>query len=95
VKLQFDAVATNAEIAKADIVQIIEGAGIELTRETADRYRGLCPFHADTSPSLVVTPSKGLWHCFGCEDKKNGGNVVQFLQKVNHISFPEALALIR
>ena len=50
--------------------------------------KGICPFHDEKSPSFHVTPSKGLWFCFGCNE---GGDTVNFLQKVDHLSFTEAI----
>jgi DNA primase len=51
-------------------------------------YKGLCPFHDERSPSMHVTPNNGLWHCFGCGE---GGDVFSFVQKIEHIGFPEAV----
>src|SRR5690606_7730432 len=53
---------------------------------------GLCPFHADKTPSFVVTPHKGLWHCFGCGA---GGTVLDFLMKSQGISVKHAIELLR
>jgi len=50
--------------------------------------KGICPFHDEKTPSFHVTPSKGLWFCFGCNE---GGDTVNFLQKVDHLSFTEAI----
>ena len=50
--------------------------------------KGICPFHDEKSPSFHVTPSKGLWFCFGCNE---GGDTVNFLQKIDHLSFSEAI----
>ncbi len=50
--------------------------------------KGICPFHDEKSPSFHVTPSKGLWFCFGCNE---GGDTVNFLQKIDHLSFAEAI----
>jgi len=50
--------------------------------------KGICPFHDEKSPSFHVTPSKGLWFCFGCNE---GGDTVNFLQKIDHLSFTEAI----
>ena len=51
-------------------------------------YKGRCPFHKDDTPSFVVNPEKGLWHCFGCGE---GGDVFGFLMKMEKLTFPEAL----
>ncbi len=50
--------------------------------------KGLCPFHDEKTPSFHVTPSRGLWYCFGCGE---GGDVIAFLQKVDNLSFVEAV----
>ncbi|MGA0130675.1 MAG: DNA primase [Candidatus Nanopelagicales bacterium] len=50
--------------------------------------KGLCPFHDEKTPSFHVTPSRGLWYCFGCGE---GGDVIAFLQKVDNLSFIEAV----
>ncbi|MBU9944346.1 MAG: DNA primase [Dermatophilaceae bacterium] len=50
--------------------------------------KGLCPFHDERSPSFHVTPSRGMWYCFGCGE---GGDVLSFLQKIDHLSFAEAV----
>jgi DNA primase len=50
--------------------------------------KGLCPFHDEKSPSFTVSPSKGFYHCFGC---KEGGNVFDFVQKLDALSFRESV----
>lgn len=50
--------------------------------------KGLCPFHDERTPSFHVTPSKGMWYCFGCGE---GGDVLNFLQKVDHLTFAESV----
>lgn len=50
--------------------------------------KGLCPFHDERSPSFHVTPSKGMFYCFGCQE---GGDVISFLTKLDHLSFSEAV----
>lgn len=70
------------------IVRVIEGSGVTLKKETDDRYRGHCPFHHDSKPSFVVTPSLHLFHCFGCGAS---GNTIQYVQKLKSLSFVAAL----
>lgn len=51
-------------------------------------FKGLCPFHDERSPSFHVTPSKGMYYCFGCQE---GGDVISFVQKLDHLTFAEAV----
>ena len=57
-------------------------------KKSGQNYTGLCPFHSEKTPSFVVSPVKQIFHCFGCDV---GGNVFQFLMKIEGFSFPEAL----
>jgi DNA primase len=50
--------------------------------------KGLCPFHEERTPSFHVTPSRGMWYCFGCSE---GGDVLTFVQRVDHLSFAESV----
>ena len=50
--------------------------------------KGLCPFHDEKSPSFHVRPVLGVWHCFGCNE---GGDAISFVQKVEHLTFHEAV----
>jgi hypothetical protein len=79
-------------LADVSIEQVIQGHGVALAKQSPDCYRGLCPFHEDTKPSFVVTPSKGLFHCFGCNA---AGNAIQFVQKIRGIGFAEATRFLR
>jgi len=58
-----------------------------LLRKSGKEYIGLCPFHDDRRPSLSVNPDKGLFHCFGCGES---GDVIDFIMKLDGLSFPEA-----
>jgi DNA primase len=71
---------------KTDIVAVI-GERVRLMRR-GGRWLGLCPFHAEKSPSFNVDADKGLFYCFGCQ---KGGSVVQFLMELDKLSFPEAM----
>ena len=55
---------------EVSLQRLVEALGIELKRHGAD-FLGLCPFHDDREPSLVITPEKNLWHCLGaCPDRR-------------------------
>ena len=74
----------------ASIVDIV-GAVVQLRNAGGGNLKGLCPFHDEKSPSFQVTPSRGLWHCFGCG---MGGDVISFVQQIDHLSFAEAVELL-
>jgi DNA primase len=57
-------------------------------KKAGKNYKGLCPFHAEKTPSFMINEEKQIFHCFGCGE---GGNVFTFLMKVAHLSFPQAL----
>lgn len=69
-----------------DIVDVV-GEFVSL-RKSGSNYKGLCPFHDEKTPSFIVTPSKGICHCFGCH---KGGNAINFLMQLNNWSYPEAI----
>jgi len=71
---------------RADLAAVI-GGHTALARNGA-RLKGLCPFHAEKTPSFTVDPARGFYHCFGCGE---GGDVFRFLQKIEALSFPEAV----
>lgn len=72
---------------KIDIVEFINSF---ITLKKAGRnFKAVCPFHQEKTPSFVVSPERGIWHCFGaCGD---GGDVIKFLMKWENITFIEAL----
>ena len=61
-------------------------------RKAGRNYKGLCPFHADTSPSFIVFPEGQRWHCFGACG--TGGDIFTFLMKRENLDFSEALRLL-
>ncbi|MGA9305287.1 MAG: DNA primase [Candidatus Sulfotelmatobacter sp.] len=75
---------------QADIVRII-GDYIKLKKAGAQNYSGLCPFHGEKTPSFSVHATRQFYHCFGCGVS---GDVFSFVQKIENISFPEALRLV-
>lgn len=70
----------------ADIVGII-GEHVKLSKRSG-QYWGVCPFHNEKTSSFTVSPTKGIYKCFGCG---KGGNVINFLQEHEKMSFPEAV----
>ncbi|MFG2191511.1 DNA primase [Streptomyces sp. NPDC048639] len=61
---------------------------LQLRNAGGGNLKGICPFHDEKSPSFHVSPSKGLYHCFGCQE---GGDTLDFVMKVDHLSFSEAV----
>lgn len=70
----------------SDIAQVI-GECVEL-KKAGSRYMGLCPFHAEKTPSFTVNPQGQFFHCFGCGES---GDIFSFVMKYHRLSFPEAL----
>ena len=75
--------------AAADIVDIV-GDYVTLKRKGAN-YQACCPFHNEKTPSFVVSPTKGMFKCFGCG---KGGNAVTFIMEQENVSYPEALKMV-
>src|ERR1700679_3468508 len=72
-----------------DIVALI-GQSVRLKRRGKD-FVGLCPFHQEKTPSFYVSPTKQIFHCYGC---KAGSSVIDFVMKRDRIEFIEALKLL-
>ena len=72
---------------RAPIDEVV-GDYVQLKSAGGGQKKGLCPFHDEKSPSFHVTPSKGYFHCFGCQ---TGGDVIAFLMKIDHLSFSETV----
>jgi len=72
---------------RAPIDEVV-GDYVQLKSAGGGQKKGLCPFHDEKSPSFHVTPSKGYFHCFGCQ---TGGDVIAFLMKIDHLSFTETI----
>ncbi len=77
-----------AEVRSRTNIAEVVGEYTQLRSAGGGSLKGLCPFHDERSPSFHVTPSRGFYHCFGCGE---GGDVLTFLQKVDHLSFAEAV----
>lgn len=77
---------------EVSLERLVEAAGIELKKVGVDLI-GCCPFHVDKTPSLVISPRKNLWHCLGaCQA---GGSVIDWVMKMNGVSFRHAVELLR
>ncbi|WP_047490294.1 DNA primase [Terriglobus sp. TAA 43] len=76
--------------AATDIVKVI-GEYVRLRKSGAQNFSGLCPFHQEKSPSFSVNAAHGYFYCFGCHAK---GDVFTFVQKLENISFPEAVRVV-
>ena len=72
---------------RTDIKEVVDGY-VTLKGAGLGSYKGLCPFHDERSPSFTVRPQVGRYHCFGCGED---GDVISFVQKLDHISFHEAV----
>ena len=76
---------------EVSVQRLVESAGIELKKAGKD-WLGRCPFHEDREASLVVTPAKNLWHCFGCGI---GGGPIDWVIKAKGVSFRHAVELLK
>ncbi|MGC2526501.1 MAG: CHC2 zinc finger domain-containing protein [Candidatus Acidiferrum sp.] len=86
----------EGEIAKlkreVSLERLVEAHGVKLKRRGADLV-GLCPFHEDRSPSLIISPQKNLWNCLGACGK--GGSVIDWVMRAEGISFRHAFELLK
>src|ERR1700742_2484953 len=80
-----------AAIRDKNRIDEVVGDYVQLRRAGADSLKGLCPFHDEKSPSFHVRPNHGHFHCFGCGE---GGDVYAFVQKIEHVTFVEAVELL-
>ena len=78
--------------AEVSLERLAEARGVKLRRRGADLF-GLCPFHEDHEPSLMISPAKNLWHCMGaCQA---GGSVIDWVMRERGVSFRHAVELLR
>lgn len=82
--------ASRAEIdevlSRIDILDVV--SRYVSVKPSGKNFACICPFHEDSSPSMTINQEKGFFHCFGCGE---GGDVIKFLMKIDHLEFPEAL----
>ena len=76
---------------EVSVARLVESAGVELKKSGKD-LAGRCPFHEDDTASLIVTPAKNLWHCFGCQI---GGGPIDWVMKARGVSFRHAVELLK
>ena len=69
-------------------IEDVIGDYVQLKSAGGGQRKGLCPFHDEKSPSFHVTPARGFYHCFGCQES---GDVITFLMKMEHLSFTETI----
>jgi len=78
--------------AEVSVEQLARARGVKLIRKGADLH-GRCPFHDDRTPSLVITPEKNLWHCFGACNE--GGTCIDWVMRTEGVSLRHAVELLR
>ncbi|MGI5952644.1 MAG: DNA primase, partial [Brooklawnia sp.] len=84
-RINEDDIALVRERARIDEVV---GTHVQLRNSGGGSLKGLCPFHDEKTPSFQVTPARGFYYCFGCGE---GGDVITFVQKIDNLSFTEAV----
>jgi DNA primase len=77
-----------ATVRERSPIDEVVGEYLQLRNAGGGSLKGLCPFHDEKTPSFNVTPARGLWYCFSCAD---GGDVIKFIEKIDNLSFPEAV----
>jgi DNA primase len=77
-----------ALVRERSAVDEVVGEYLQLRSAGGGSLKGLCPFHDEKTPSFNVTPARGLWYCFSCTE---GGDVIKFVQKIDNLSFTEAV----
>src|SRR4030081_2334718 len=75
--------------ARLDIVDVI-GGYVPLQRSGRE-FKGLCPFHAEKTPSFTVSQELQVWYCFGCQE---GGDLFKFIERIERIDFRQALEML-
>jgi DNA primase len=83
--------ADIATVRERATIDEVVGEHLQLKRAGGGSLKGLCPFHDEKSPSFHVTPARQLFYCFGCGA---GGDVIKFVQDIDHLSFSEAVELL-
>ncbi|MFN8584579.1 MAG: DNA primase [Dehalococcoidia bacterium] len=71
-----------------DLVEVVRGY-VPALKKSGRTWKSPCPFHSERTPSFVVDPDRGTWHCFGA--CATGGDVIEFVRRIEHLDFREAL----
>lgn len=79
------------ELTERNPIEEVVGEYVPLTKRSGQNLFGLCPFHSEKTPSFSVSPSKQIYHCFGCG---KGGGVINFIMDIERLSFPEAVEFL-
>jgi DNA primase len=74
------------QLLNAVVIEDVVGEYVSL-KKSGSRYKGVCPFHNEKTPSFVVSPGLGIYKCFGCQ---KGGNAIQFLMDIDNLTYPES-----
>ena len=78
---------------ETDLLALVQSRGLKSKKHGTKDFIGRCPFHDDQNkPNFIVSPAKGLWHCMACG---KAGNVIQFVQQHDGVSFRHAFDLLR
>jgi hypothetical protein len=86
--------ASNEEVSRLKANVALEDLARQYVklRKSGQNYIALCPFHTERTPSLVIFPQTQTFYCFGCQAH---GDIISFIMRIEHISFPEALSMLR
>ena len=79
------------ELSDRNPIEDVVGEYVQFTKRSGQNLFGLCPFHSEKTPSFSVSPSKQIYHCFGCG---KGGSVINFIMEIEHLSVPEAVEVL-
>jgi len=77
-----------ALVRERSAIDEVVGEYLQLRGAGGGSLKGLCPFHDEKTPSFNVTPARGLWYCFSCQE---GGDVIKFVQKIDNLGFTETV----